>query len=115
MKLKRKSTYWTGYKKRNVYPELNDDAHDLVKIDGYEEGVISFFEDADGNEYFAIVNASMGFRASWKINYDPEKCTVVEVSENGKHERGIGDVNECAGPEPCFYIGQLRLYRIYRK
>lgn len=114
MRLKRKSTYMTGYKKRDAYPELNDNVHDLVKISGYEDGVISFFEDENGEEYFAIANASMEFRASWGITFDPEKCNVLEVSQNGRHERELGS-EECAGSEPSFHIGQFRLYHICKK
>ncbi len=115
MSLKRKSTYMTGYKKRGVYPELHDNVHDLVKISGYEDGVISFFQDEEGNDYFAIANASMEFRASWEITFDPDKCVVKEVSQNGRHERLLNDADECAGESPSFYVGQFRLYRIYRK
>ena len=114
MKLKRKSTYATGYQKRGIYPELNDEAHDLVKVSGYEDGIVSFFEDAEGSEYIAIVNASMQFRATWVIDYDPEKCVVKEVSANGRHERTLGGP-ECAGTENCFHTGQFRLFHIIRK
>ena len=114
MKLKRKSTYATGYQKRGIYPELNDKAHDLVTVSGYEDGIVSFFEDAEGSEYIAIVNASMQFRATWVIDYDPEKCVVKEVSANGRHERTLGGP-ECAGTENCFHTGQFRLFHIIRK
>jgi hypothetical protein len=113
MKLKRKSTYMTGYKKRGVYPELHENVHDIVKISGYEEGVISFFEDENGNEYFAIANASLEFRASWDISFDSDKGYVLEVSDNGRHERVIGGP-ECAGSNTTFYVGQFRLFRIHR-
>lgn len=112
MNLKRKSTYMTGYKKRDVYPELNSDVHDLVKISGYEDGVISFFEDKDGKEYFCIVNASIEFISSWRIEFDPAKCNVVELYFNGKSEESL--IHDL-GDDILFYVGQLRMFRIDRK
>ena len=118
MSLKRKSTYMTGYKKRDVYPELHDNVHDLVTVKGYEDGIISFFEDEDGKEYLVITNASIEFRASWDVLFDPSKCNVVEVSFNGKAERPLteddGDGDIVCTNQP-YYIGQMRGFRIDRK
>ena len=108
MSLKRQSTYMTG-KDRGVYPMLTDDAHDLVKIDGYEEGVVSFYTAEDGKEYICMVNASMQFLATWKFEFDSEKCSVNEVLFNGTVTRPMENLGQ------VLYAGQMRMYRIDRK
>lgn len=115
MKLKRQSTYLTG-KDRESYPMITDDAHDLVRVSGYEEGVISFFKDEDGREYLCIVNASMVYHASWNIFYDADKCSLYELSFNGESENYYAP-NDPNNPYSSLslYVGEMRIFRIDRK
>ena len=121
MSLKRKRTFMTGYiDRRDLYPKLTDDAHDLVKIDGYEDGIISFFEDEEGVEYICIVNFSMKYMASWSLTFDTSKCRVDEVIFNGKSKGNFdGDYGRvkdgiCKAELP-YRVGEMRMFRIIRK
>ncbi|MBR6806934.1 MAG: hypothetical protein IKM46_00995 [Clostridia bacterium] len=115
MSLKRKSTYMTGYKERNVYPQPSPADHDLVTVRGYEEGVISYFEDEAGKEYICIANSSLEFRASWELVFDPEKCRVAEVYANGNEWRYLYTEKDKSSSEVVMHVGQMRLFRIDRK
>jgi len=115
MKLRRKSTYHVC-KDYGVYPVFDDNSHDLIKLKTFENSLISFFEDEDGKEYFAIVTLIKDYYSSYFLNYDEDKCSVKEVIMNGKHEGYIApakpDADYC---DLYLYPGQMRLFRIDRK
>ncbi|MCQ2456554.1 MAG: hypothetical protein MJ096_04270 [Clostridia bacterium] len=113
MKLKRKKTYRFG-KQFADYEMFTDDSHDLIKIEGYLDSIVSFFEDENGTEYMAFVNASMVEPSRWKVTYDAEKCSVTELNFNGKRETPLAP---CIGEWDGVYLypGQLSIFRIDRK
>ncbi len=113
MKLKRKSTFMTG-KDRGAFPMFTDGSHDLIKYENVDDTIISFFEDEDGREYAAIVNAALNINYTVaRIRFDPEKCKVYRVILNGKDESEMTMTHE---EEDLFlHPGQMAMIRIERK
>jgi len=106
-----KKAYLTGFP-RMSYTMFNEYCHDVIKsIDVFERGVISFFEDDNGNEYFALVNAEMVQPTHFDFVYDNTKANIVELERNGKVESRVGRRYATAD----LYPGQMLLFRIDRK
>lgn len=115
MKLKRKKSYILK-NSRGDYPVFKPGDHEYIldaTID--DTGVLSFFEDEEGKEYICIVNGCMKYFASSRIKFDNTKCTLTEITNNGKIELpfgcdkyGVGELSNEYG----VYPGQMRLFRI---
>ncbi len=106
-----KKTYLTGFP-RMSYTMFNEHCHDVVKsLDLFERGVISFFEDAEGKEYFALVNAEMTQPTHFDLTYDSSKADVVMIERNGSIQHKLGEYGEPLDAYP----GQMLLFRIDRK
>ncbi|MBP3347868.1 MAG: hypothetical protein J6L92_03850 [Clostridia bacterium] len=106
-----KKSYLTGFP-RMSYTMFNEHCHDVVKsLDLFERGVISFFEDAEGKEYFALVNAEMTQPTHFDLTYDSSKADVVMLERNGSIQHKLGDYGEPLDAYP----GQMLLFRIDRK
>ena len=112
LKLKRKSTFINGEKFKTNYPKYDKDAHDGVKVNAYDDLVISCFEDDAGREYMAVVNLSMNTHATVNFEYDTEKYALLEQLLNGERE---GYTPPFAEWGVNLYAGQMRLYRIEKK
>ena len=94
------------------YTMFNEHCHDVVKsLDLFERGVISFFEDAEGKEYFALVNAEMTQPTHFDLTYDSSKADVVMLERNGSIQHKLGEYGEPLDAYP----GQMLLFRIDRK
>ena len=106
-----KKAYLTGFP-RMSYTMFNEHCHDVIKsIDIFERGVISFFEDDNGKEYFALVNAEMTQPMHFDFVYDNTKADIVELELNGAVESRVGRRFVTADAYP----GQMLLFRIDRK
>ena len=115
MKLKRKSTFHVC-KDFGVYPVFDNDSHDLLKIKTFENSLISFFEDEDGNEYFGLATLVKEYYSSYLLFFDEDKCSVTELIMNGKTELPIHPASPDAVDCDFFlYPGQMRFFRIDRK
>ena len=113
MKLKRKATYCFG-RQLGEYPMFRDGDHELLNLRGYEDTIISFFEDERHVEYVALVNASMTYLAPWYFEYDEDKCSLTEIRMNETLEFPIhSSLNE--DDQTYLYPGQMAMYRIDRK
>ena len=75
------------------------------------------FEDAEGNEYCALVNTERKQPADYRFVYDSTKASLTEYRLNGKVKmpfNGSSDPNsESMGL--ILYPGQMMLFRIDRK
>ena len=112
MTLKRKNSYLLGDNIKDVFPEFHEGDHELVTVAAtWDDILVSFFEDKDGNEYFCAVNAMIDIHGSFRLNYDKEKCSVYEVLFNGKKENYMPPSNDSIP----LYQGQMRMFRIERK
>lgn len=110
LRLKRKSTYLLGDNITDVYPRFENGDHELVSVSAkWDDILVSFFEDADGNEYICAVNAMQKIHGSVNIDYDTEHCTVYEVLCNGESE------SEFEPGGASLYAGQMRMFRIEKK
>lgn len=115
MSLKRKSTYHMC-KDFGVYPVFDENTYDSLKIKTFENSLISFFEDEDGNEYFCLVTLVKEYYSSYYISYDESKYTLTELIMNGKQEIPYHSADPDAPYCDFFlYPGQMRLFRIDRK
>ena len=115
--LKRKSTYLIGFQ-YGSFPIFSNKCHDIIKeIRSFENGMLSFFEDAEGNEYCALVNTERKQPADYRFVYDSTKASLTEYRLNGKVKmpfNGSSDPNsESMGL--ILYPGQMMLFRIDRK
>ena len=115
MTLKRKSTYHIC-KDFGVYPVFDKNTYDSLDIKTFENSLISFFEDENGNEYFALATLIKEYYSAYKITYDESKYTLTELIMNGKTE--IPYKSDDPDAEDCtffLYPGQMRLFRIDKK
>lgn len=120
MTLKRKKTFKLGDNMPDTFPKFKKGDHDLVTFtdESWQDILVSFFEDKDGNEYICAVNAMQKIHASFSIIYDPEKCSLYEVLLNGKKENYFSPATEGKDSEDTktyLYQGQMRIFRIERK
>ena len=116
MTLKRKSTYMLGETVTDVFPKFNKGDHDLVSVSAtWDDILVSFFEDKDGNEYICAVNAMKDIHGSFRLSYDKEKCSVYEVLLNGQVENLIPPGDEYEEGRIPLYQAQMRMFRIERK
>ena len=114
MSLKRKSTFHFG-RDLGAYPVFGDNSHELIRLAGYEDGIVSFFEDENGTEYLCLVNSNLKSHSTFNIYYDTDKCRVTELIMNGKRESYMPPT----APDAQYggfdmYAGQMRLFRIDR-
>ncbi len=112
LKLRHKRTYCLGRHYTDV-PYFEKGCHDLIPMENYLDSIIGFFEDENGTEYMAVVNASYNESNRWPMSFDPEKCTVTMLTFNGKHE----EVMESKPDDDTtfLYPGQMNLFRIDRR
>ena len=110
LKLKRTKTFYMG-KKDGGYPKFGEGCHDvLTSIKCYDDLIVSFFEDADGNEYLVIVNLSLDINyTALSYNLDKTKGRLREIALNGKQDGPIDDAEQY-----FLHPGQMAMYRIER-
>ena len=110
--LNRKASYLIGFQ-RGDWEMFSDDMHDCITaVRSFENAIISFFEDKDGNEYLCFVNAEYKQIGSFTLNIDKSKCTLTELLKNGTLTNDIGERDRL---NVTLYPGQMALYRINRK
>ncbi len=110
-KMHLKATYLTGFP-RMSYSMFNEYCHDVIKkLNIFEECMISFFEDDEGKEYFAIVNIEMEQPVSVNMEFDSSKAKLTRLDCNGTIQRSIDADDDLLD----LYPGQMLLYRIDRK
>ena len=115
MSLKRKKTFHFGAD-LGAYPVFDDNSHELIRLKGFDNGIVSFFEDEKGVEYFCIVNSNVKMHTTFNLYYDTDKCRVTELIMNGKKESYMSPTAPDA-PWGGFdvYPGQMRFFRIDKK
>ena len=110
-KMQVQATYLTGFP-RLSYDMFNSNCHDVIKkLNIFEQCMISFMNDDEGNEYFAIVNIEQKLPAIVNMEYDSSKATLVRIDCNGAIQRKIDADDDMMDLFP----GQMLLYRIDRK
>ena len=114
MSLRRKATFHFG-RDLGAYPVFGDTSHELIRLTGYDDGIVSFFEDEEGREYFCIVNSNVKTHTTFNLYYDTDKCRVSELIMNGKSESYMAPT----APDAQWggfdvYPGQMRFFRIDR-
>lgn len=118
MRLKRKSSYIVGDPRGN-YPNFKPGDHEYILNANIDDtGVLSFFEDDEGNEYLCIVNGCVKYFASFTVEFDTTKCSLTELHRNGATEIPFGSDNFGLGAMSNnfgVYPAQLRLFRIDKK
>ncbi|MBE5817548.1 MAG: hypothetical protein E7312_00660 [Clostridiales bacterium] len=109
--LKRKKSYIIGFQ-RGDWPVFSDDIHYCIKaVRSFEDAVISFFEDDDGNDYVCFVNAEMAQIGHYKFVVD-NNYKLTELICNGTIQQPA-DFAEHDGI--LLNPGQMVLYRIDKK
>ena len=84
MKMKHRKTYSVRHD-RGIFPIFGLGDHDLVKmIDADDEAIVSFFDGEDGYEYMCVCNAEYRHYGVVRYTYDPEKCALYNVRDNGR-------------------------------
>lgn len=112
MRLHRKQVFITGIQ-RGDWQMFNSSSHDCVKaVQTFENTVVSFFEDDDGNEYLCLVNSEMYQKNSIGLKIDSTKCSLTELLLNGSVEsKDFGE----DGDRFTLYPGQMKMFRIDKK
>ena len=117
LKLKRKKTCLIGFR-YGSFPIFSENSHDIVKeIRCFENGLVSFFEDEEGNEFCALVNTEKKQPADFRIIYDATKASFTEYRLNGKIKMPFGGTSDPGNADMglILYPGQMILFRIDRK
>ena len=115
--LKRKKTCLIGFQ-YGSFPIFSNKSHDVIKeIRCFENGLVSFFEDADGKEFCALVNLEKKQQADFRIIYDGSKASFTEYRLNGKVKMPFSGSSdpEAANMGLILYPGQMILFSIDRK
>ncbi|MBQ7474443.1 MAG: hypothetical protein IJS78_00830 [Clostridia bacterium] len=113
--MKRLSTY-AKVKDRGVYPVFKPGDHEYIRdIDVLDETVFSFFEDEKGDEYLCLVNGDVDHYSVVRIDFDPDKCDIYNVTLNGTKEMKLNRGAEGQAPDLTLYPAQLVLIRIAKK
>ena len=122
LKLKRKATYFThkGYGGYTTFPH---GAHPVIKtVRSTENGMVSFFEDADGNEYLVLVNATFTNPGVYRPEFDRSQYKLIYIRKNDadinvvEHhcEYTIGKTED-HWDGVWLYPGQLNIFRIEKR
>lgn len=116
MSLKRQSTYFVGTQ-RGSYPIFGAGSHYAVDgIRANEDAIVSFFKAEDGTEYLCLVNASQVNDGVYKIDFNREKYSLVEVLCNGTVEAVYEPTNTDEHWDGHWlYPGQMAMFRIDEK
>ena len=80
-----------------------------------DETVFSFFEDEKGDEYLCLVNGDVDHYSVVRIDFDPDKCDIYNVTLNGTKEMKLNRGAEGQAPDLTLYPAQLVLIRIAKK
>ncbi len=116
MSLKRQNTYFIGTQ-RGSYPIFGAGSHYAINgIRANEDAIVSFFKAEDGTEYLCLVNASQVNDGVYKIDFDPEKYSLIEVLCNGKVESPY-ELATTDDPWDGYWLypGQMAMFRIDAK